>query len=111
MARQTPAAYLSKIAGHQISPPEFLAELLKVWLPPEASRTGSQPTKIGVCVSGGPDSMALASLFQQLKGRDMGPRLHLTALVIDHRHRRDSQREAATVAGWLQDLGRMSYGI
>lgn len=55
--------------------------------------------------------MALASLFQQLKGRDMGPRLHLTALVIDHRHRRDSQREAATVAGWLQDLGRMSYGI
>lgn len=51
--------------------------------------------------------MALASLFQQVKTVD-GPEFDLTALIVDHGHRADSQQEALNVSDWLGDLGQVS---
>ncbi|ERF72677.1 hypothetical protein EPUS_07470 [Endocarpon pusillum Z07020] len=48
--------------------------------------------------------MALAFLFQQLRGLDMAPDLDLTALIVDHGHRPDSGEEALAVSTWLKDL-------
>ena len=63
---------------------------------------------LGLCVSGGPDSMALAFLFQQLRELDMAPDLDLTALIVDHGNRSDSAEEALTVSTWLKDLSWVS---
>lgn len=112
----------SNRANAPISPSEFLNELLKIWRPQEAPGRHPQGTKIGklsrslwnrsidfirlgLCVSGGSDSMALAYLFQELKRLDIGPKLDLTALIVDHNHRADSGQEALTVSKRLEGLG------
>ncbi len=48
--------------------------------------------------------MALAFLFQQLRGLDTAPNLDLTALIIDHANRPNSREEALTVSTWLRNL-------
>jgi tRNA(Ile)-lysidine synthase len=65
----------------------------------------SNDMRLGMCVSGGPDSMALAFLFRELQRHKMSPKLGLTALIVDHGHRPDSRQEAVTVSGWLEKLG------
>ncbi|RED49793.1 tRNA lysidine(34) synthetase TilS [Aestuariispira insulae] len=57
---------------------------------------------LAVACSGGPDSMALAFLLSRWC-RDNGRRL--TALVVDHRLRQESAREAETVGARLAALG------
>jgi tRNA(Ile)-lysidine synthase TilS/MesJ len=49
--------------------------------------------------------MALAYLFEQLRREQLGPKLDLTALIVDHNHRPDSGQEASTVSMWLNNLG------
>ena len=55
--------------------------------------------------------MALAFLFQQLRRLGTGPKLDLTALVVDHNHRSDSRKEAKTVSEWLGELGRLVVSL
>lgn len=57
---------------------------------------------IGVAVSGGRDSLALALLAAEWVGARAG---RLTAFVVDHRLRPDSTAEAVTVAALLAGVG------
>jgi tRNA(Ile)-lysidine synthase len=57
---------------------------------------------IAVAVSGGPDSLALAILADRW-ARERGG--HAIALTVDHRLRRESADEAATVGLWLKARG------
>lgn len=52
--------------------------------------------------------MALAYLFKELTKKDVGRGLGLTALIIDHGHRPDSQLETWTVSTWLNNLGGLN---
>ncbi|RMZ84728.1 hypothetical protein DV737_g1058, partial [Chaetothyriales sp. CBS 132003] len=65
--------------------------------------------KIGLCVSGGPDSMALASLVASLKEHDLGFNIDPVAFVIDHNARAEAGTEARTVTRWLSKLGIPSH--
>ncbi|KAJ5620389.1 hypothetical protein N7510_004373 [Penicillium lagena] len=68
----------------------------------------SLPRKLGLAVSGGADSMALAYLCRQLEIHSASitdDAISVTAFVVDHRARAESSHEAKTVAGWLSDLG------
>ena len=61
-----------------------------------------RPAAIAVAVSGGADSLALALL-----GMDWGARhdIAVVPLIVDHRLRPDSSKEARQVAGWLRAAG------
>ncbi|KAL4956062.1 PP-loop family-domain-containing protein [Aspergillus filifer] len=72
------------------------------------------PRKLGLAVSGGADSMALAYLCRQWElqvqkdasnGADANADVTATAFVVDHKARAESTLEANTVAGYLRDLG------
>ncbi|RMZ83426.1 hypothetical protein DV736_g6612, partial [Chaetothyriales sp. CBS 134916] len=65
--------------------------------------------KIGLCVSGGPDSMALACLVASLREHDLGFDIDPVAFVIDHNARPDAGAEARTVTRWLSKLGICSH--
>ncbi|TIA60156.1 hypothetical protein D6C77_04332 [Aureobasidium pullulans] len=57
---------------------------------------------LGLAISGGVDSMALASLCSKVQGFDMPP---VTAFIVDHCLRYGSAAEAISVASNLQRLG------
>ena len=60
---------------------------------------------VGLGISGGPDSMALAFLFSQLRKEGLVPGLRVKGLIVDHKARSDSTSEAHQVASWLEDMG------
>lgn len=64
------------------------------------------PLRIGLCVSGGPDSMALAYLVRNVNQRDLGIEIKFTAFVINHNIRAGSKQEADKVCDWLGALGK-----
>lgn len=61
---------------------------------------------VGLAVSGGADSMALAFLCRQLERSGLLGRISVTAFVVDHRARVESSQEARTVATWLDAMGK-----
>ena len=63
---------------------------------------GSLNDPIGLAVSGGPDSMALALLAADWA---QARKIDLVALIVDHQLRPESALEAATAANWCQALG------
>ncbi|KAJ5939186.1 hypothetical protein N7466_002320 [Penicillium verhagenii] len=63
------------------------------------------PQRIGLAVSGGADSMALAYLARQLELTPISGPISVTAFVVDHRARPESGDEAKTVSSWLTDMG------
>ncbi|KAJ5973404.1 hypothetical protein N7481_010614 [Penicillium waksmanii] len=63
------------------------------------------PHRIGLAVSGGADSMCLAYLCQKLEKLGVHGTISVTAFVVDHKARQESNHEAKTVAGWLRDMG------
>ncbi|KAJ6102553.1 hypothetical protein N7486_004980 [Penicillium sp. IBT 16267x] len=63
------------------------------------------PRRIGLAVSGGADSMALAYLCRQLELTPIGGPISVTAFVVDHRARPESGDEAKTVSTWLSNMG------
>ncbi|KAJ5408910.1 hypothetical protein N7509_002793 [Penicillium cosmopolitanum] len=63
------------------------------------------PHRIGLAVSGGADSMCLAYLCQKLEQLGVHGSISVTAFVVDHKARQESNHEAKTVAGWLRDMG------
>ncbi|KAI5240001.1 hypothetical protein E4T42_08532 [Aureobasidium subglaciale] len=58
--------------------------------------------KLGLAISGGVDSMALASLCKHVRIFNMPP---VTAFIVDHRLRSESTKEAESVAELLGTLG------
>ena len=70
---------------------------------------------IGLCISGGSDSMALAALFSKLQklnhesptslGHRRQPLGRIKAFIVDHQAREGSAEEANTVARRLKVLG------
>ncbi|THY16499.1 hypothetical protein D6C78_03650 [Aureobasidium pullulans] len=58
--------------------------------------------RLGLAISGGVDSMALASLCSKVQGFNMPP---VTAFIVDHCLRYGSAAEAISVASNLQRLG------
>lgn len=72
-------------------------------------------TDAGLCVSGGPDSMALAALFSKIKKLNLDfpsstnyntyPLGILKAFIVDHQAREGSAEEAKTVAHQLGKMG------
>lgn len=66
--------------------------------------------KIGLCVSGGPDSMALAYLLSNhIKDKPDADGLHrIHAIIVDHNAREDSADEAIKVSNWLTGMGIQS---
>ena len=64
-----------------------------------------ESVKIGVCVSGGPDSMALAHLLNRLDTDDLGFQVQPVALIVDHNARPGSDLEASNVREALSRFG------
>ena len=65
--------------------------------------------EIGLCVSGGPDSMALASLMSSLTKDDLGFNIKPIGLIVDHNARPESADEAKLVSERLSKLGIRSH--
>ncbi|KAF7176647.1 hypothetical protein CNMCM7691_003299 [Aspergillus felis] len=88
----------------------FLEHFQRAWSESRLSWGGRQanrriPRNLGLAVSGGADSMALAFLCRQLQEQNLVDGLTVTAFVVDHKAREESSREARTVATWLSDIG------
>ncbi|OJJ50933.1 hypothetical protein ASPZODRAFT_11774 [Penicilliopsis zonata CBS 506.65] len=87
---------------HAIPPDQFLARFHHLWTSCRSvihrtRRRDGFPSRVGIAVSGGMDSMALTHLCQQAG-------LDVTAFVVDHQAREESAREARTVASWLENM-------
>ncbi|MCJ1316183.1 hypothetical protein MMC15_001503 [Xylographa vitiligo] len=92
-------------AAKPITAAEFYLALRHAWKP----KYQSQVQTLGLAVSGGVDSMALAYLCQSMKELDTidrdGLNFCLTAYVVDHRARDGSTDEANLVVKRLRRLG------
>ena len=62
----------------------------------------------GLCVSGGPDSMALAYLVSQVRESLSLLGTHIQAYIVDHRARDGSHVEAEMTSERLRDWGTVS---
>ncbi|KAI9660267.1 MAG: hypothetical protein M1831_003575 [Alyxoria varia] len=77
---------------------DLKTRLLALWKPP---RWAAPPHRLGVAVSGGVDSMALAVLCKEIQDQH----LQFKAFVVDHKARPHSTAEAEVVANRLKELG------
>ncbi|KAL3464219.1 PP-loop family-domain-containing protein [Aspergillus heterothallicus] len=108
---------------------QFTDVLQRTWADSRRFRPGTAavlPSRLGLAVSGGADSMALAYLCREWEkqhqsqshttslrniderrssGDDAGTDVSVTAFIVDHKARSESTQEAHTVASWLQSLG------
>ncbi|OGM43468.1 PP-loop family protein [Aspergillus bombycis] len=97
------ASSLRRHIGTQaISASQSLESFQRVWLGSRLSRPF--PRRLGLAVSGGADSMALAYLSKQWE-RSRPNDISVTAFVVDHKAREESTREANMVSQWLRDIG------
>lgn len=62
--------------------------------------------KVGICVSGGPDSMALAYLLRNMSSIE-DIKLDPLAFIVDHKARDGSTDEALKVCGFLDKIGTL----
>ncbi|KAJ5159989.1 uncharacterized protein N7482_006993 [Penicillium canariense] len=98
-----------------ISVSQFVEHFRRAWLGAQGKLYSGQslnqndfnklPRRLGLAVSGGADSMALAFLCRQLERSALAGPISVTAFVVDHRARAESSQEARTVAGWLTAMG------
>lgn len=79
----------------QLIAEKFAQDLAQVW--PEGARDPS--LRLGIAVSGGPDSLALLLLAHAVRPGGV------SAATVDHGLRAESAAEAAQVAGVCRDLG------
>lgn len=107
MLVQSSALRNAVVSQEAISGTEFYHAFRNVWKPIQGPGGGPRPI-LGVAVSGGVDSMALATLCADMMRRDppFRPRFH--AFVVDHRARSGSREEAEAVVARLHDLGLRS---
>ena len=84
---------------------EFLDALLGVLpLLVPGGKPSRRPPPLGIAVSGGVDSMALATLFAQCKDFQLSS---LHGFIVDHKARAESTDEAHWVAGQLAKSTRL----
>ncbi|KAL2864683.1 tRNA lysidine(34) synthetase [Aspergillus lucknowensis] len=100
-----------------ITLPQFTDVLHRTWLESPRFRHGGTtpvvPQRLGLAVSGGADSMALAYLCRQWEKEQHIPKdvtnrdsyVRVTAFIVDHKAREESTREANIVASWLREMG------
>ncbi|KAJ5488947.1 hypothetical protein N7539_003837 [Penicillium diatomitis] len=98
-----------------ITATQFVEQFRRAWFGSEgrfaAGRTLDRneftqlPRRLGLAISGGADSMALAFLCRQLERSGLLGPVSVTGFVVDHRARAESSEEARTVAGWLDAMG------
>ncbi|OCK90667.1 uncharacterized protein K441DRAFT_238483 [Cenococcum geophilum 1.58] len=102
--------YFSQAAGEQKAPPvsleEFWEALGSIW--PSTKNVKSQ--RFGLAVSGGVDSMALASLCANTS-HILGDFPKCVALIVDHKSRPESTEEALWVAQQLLKHAGMNSHI
>ncbi|RAL13993.1 tRNA lysidine(34) synthetase [Aspergillus homomorphus CBS 101889] len=109
---------------------QFIESFQRIWHDsrPRAgwtSREARLPSRLGLAISGGADSMALAYLCREWEkfsvhgsgssrttlastSEESPPApspVEVTAFIVDHKAREESSREAAMVAGWLGEMG------
>ncbi|RJE24245.1 PP-loop family [Aspergillus sclerotialis] len=98
---------LRQTSAGAITLQQFIEHFQQAWSDPLLSKKLEQPIpqRLGLAVSGGPDSMALAYLCKELEKSRLVGDLSVTAFVVDHKVREESSREAKTVSSWLEDLG------
>ncbi|OJD19102.1 tRNA(Ile)-lysidine synthetase [Emergomyces pasteurianus Ep9510] len=99
------ARILRPDGNSQISIKEFYTVVTNLWGAWRGSPKPCAPSRIGLAVSGGADSMALAFLCKQLISERLIPDLNVKPFIVDHRAREGSTEEAHKVAGWLEELG------
>ncbi|GME50917.1 Pp-loop family protein [Neofusicoccum parvum] len=91
------------LAALPVSVSEFRESLASIWLP----RVRVRSPRLGLAISGGVDSMALATLCadlsEEINEDDDGDTF--TAFVVDHQLRRGSSEEALAVQENLYNLG------
>ncbi|KAK5635008.1 hypothetical protein RRF57_010720 [Xylaria bambusicola] len=97
--------------AHPISVGEF-ADALRAISPPRFPNLGGNIGRdVGIAVSGGVDSMALAYLCSRLRSHDLyfrladNPVTNFRAIVLDHRIREGSSEEAESVARAVRKIG------
>ncbi|PKY03617.1 adenine nucleotide alpha hydrolases-like protein [Aspergillus campestris IBT 28561] len=94
--------------SNPITASQFLNAFHRTWFDSRhtacRSRSRRLPRRLGLAISGGADSMALAYLCRQWEMGLNQPDSTVMAFVVDHRAREESSREARTVVGWLADL-------
>ncbi|KAJ9368340.1 hypothetical protein DTO282E5_6933 [Paecilomyces variotii] len=92
-----------------ISAAQFLEQFQTSWTESRLTQTWSWsrrvPRRLGLAISGGADSMALAYLCRRMQIENLIDGLSVTAFVVDHKARQESSREARMVIGWLRDMG------
>ncbi|MCJ1391821.1 hypothetical protein MMC18_004688 [Xylographa bjoerkii] len=92
-------------AARPITAVEFYKALRHAWKP----RNKDQVQTLGLAISGGVDSMALAYLCQSMKELDTedrdGLKFSFRAYVVDHRARDGSAEEAMLVVNRIRGLG------
>ncbi|KIW99912.1 tRNA(Ile)-lysidine synthetase [Rhinocladiella mackenziei CBS 650.93] len=79
---------------------DILPRLFQLWDNGLSRSATKGPAKIGVCVSGGPDSMALAYLLKQVPNIESKLRIEPFAFIVNHNARPGSHKEAK----WVQHL-------
>ncbi|KAK5059862.1 hypothetical protein LTR84_009745 [Exophiala bonariae] len=81
---------------------DLLAGISELWKSGLQKEASAGPARIGVCVSGGPDSMALAYLLNQIPQIEPDLRIKPVALIVNHNARPGSALEAESVARRLE---------
>ncbi|KIV93746.1 tRNA(Ile)-lysidine synthetase [Exophiala mesophila] len=83
----------------------------QLWYNGLEKHTVNGVAKLGVCVSGGPDSMALAALLKRVPELDHELKIEPVAFIINHNARPESGAEAASVNRNLLDYGIKSQTL
>ncbi|KAI9770605.1 MAG: hypothetical protein M1840_003197 [Geoglossum simile] len=86
-----------------ITSSEFFRALFAIWRPQQGR--GSKHQRIGLAVSGGVDSMALARLSRDFRPTSRLEEIEFRPFVVDHKARPGSTEEAHEVVSALKTLG------
>ncbi|KAJ4519254.1 hypothetical protein ABEF95_015143 [Exophiala dermatitidis] len=76
----------------------------RIWRNGLSNEARLKSSRIGVCVSGGPDSMALAYLLRRVPEIDPSLRIKPLAFIVNHNARAESRKEADFVSRYLEKL-------
>ncbi|DAA79602.1 TPA_exp: PP-loop family protein [Trichophyton benhamiae CBS 112371] len=98
---------IGALVSSPVSPQEFYRALTGLWTTWQGGKH-LPLQRIGLAVSGGSDSMALAYLCSQLVTQNLMPGLEVKAYIVDHKYRPESSQEAQSVAKRVENLGVQS---
>ncbi|CRG83958.1 putative tRNA(Ile)-lysidine synthase [Talaromyces islandicus] len=102
------ASLLKPKPSQSITVQQFYQSLDAAWRGKVRYPRPRVPLRIGIAVSGGADSMALAVLCRHLQLAKPELELDFKAFIVDHKARKESSEEAVKVSGWLKRFGMES---